>query len=702
MSDSNTSEQTDSEGRGPRLLRVKYAVLLALGIGGVIYHLWFAYTGGIEMDKHMIIHLGLMMVAVCVVQFDIRAPSGSLWQRFDNLVLIPAEAVGAVAVAVYFWTNFNRLAYEALGIYTDMDLAIGILLIVLSLDLTRRAFGLVLPLVGLLGIVYALFGPYFPGILQHQGLSLTRMVTSTTVEFNGVYDIILQVSATYIVIFIVFAAFLEAYGALEYFIKIGAKAGSYFKSGITQTAVISSVGMGSVNGSAAANSATTGAFTIPLLKNQGIDKDTAASVESVASSGGQIMPPIMGAAAFIMADITGTSYVHIITIGLLPALLFYGTVAFAVHSLTLKEGANIDELADTLEQDEEIIDGSEDVAQTVDDVALGSEAAGDEVLEETADSSGGIISTLIEGMYLWLPVLVLVYLLMVLRFTPLFAGFWTIVVTIPTAFVQRLLTTEDNREAVRTFAGDTLDACRLGIANTAPIALATAVMGLFVGILSLTGFTQTFAQSLVNLSGGVFALLLLFAMVASILFGMGMPTVAAYIVSVLLIAPSLAQLGVRIETAHFFVFYFAILSAITPPVAIACIITSELAGGKFWRVCKKSLTLGAPLFVLPYVFVVNEELLYWSVPETLITVPLAFLGLIGISNALLKYMNGPLSRLEQGGLFVVSLGALFAPVLPMNGSMTLGIRVACALVLLGFLGWKNNIPAQLRRITGTA
>ena len=275
-------------------------------------------------------------------------------------------------------------------------------------------------------------------------------------------------------------------------------------------------------------------------------------------------------------------------------------------------------------------------------------------------------------------------------------------VTIPTAFVQRLLTTEDNREAVRTFAGDTLDACRLGIANTAPIALATAVMGLFVGILSLTGFTQTFAQSLVNLSGGVFALLLLFAMVASILFGMGMPTVAAYIVSVLLIAPSLAQLGVRIETAHFFVFYFAILSAITPPVAIACIITSELAGGKFWRVCKKSLTLGAPLFVLPYVFVVNEELLYWSVPETLITVPLAFLGLIGISNALLKYMNGPLSRLEQGGLFVVSLGALFAPVLPMNGSMTLGIRVACALVLLAFLGWKNNIPAQLRRITGTA
>jgi TRAP-type uncharacterized transport system fused permease subunit len=382
--------------------------------------------------------------------------------------------------------------------------------------------------------------------------------------------------------------------------------------------------------------------------------------------------------------------------------LFYGTVAFAVHSLTLKEGADLEELTGNLEEaDTEFDDDSEDVVRTVDDISLGTQSDRSGILDDTK-KSGGVLSTLVEGMYLWLPVLVLVYLLMVLRFTPLFAGFWTIVVTIPTALVQRILTTDDNREAVRTFVGDTLDACRLGIVNTAAITLATAVMGMFVGVLNLTGFTQTFAQSLVNLSGGWFALLLLFAMVSAILFVMVMPTVAAYIVSVLLIAPSLAQLGVRIETAHFFVFYFAILSAITPPVAIACIITSELANGKFWRVAKKSLLLGAPLFVLPYVFVANEELLYWSVPGTLVTAPLAFLGLIGISNALLKYMNGPLSRLEQGGLLVASVGVLFAPVLPMNGSMALGIRVACAVALLAFLGWKNDVPAQLRRIAGAA
>lgn len=396
--------------------------------------------------------------------------------------------------------SFERLAYGSIGLYSDADFLVGVVLILLTLDLTRRAFGLVLPVVGVLGLVYVLFGPRFPGILNHQGIGLERLVTSATVEFNGIFDIILQVSATYIVIFIIFAAFLESYGALGYFLKVGAKAGSYIESGITQTAVISSLGMGSVNGSAAANSATTGAFTIPLLKNQGIDGDTAASVESVASSGGQIMPPVMGAAAFIMADFTGTSYLHIITLGLLPALLFYGTVAFAVHLVTQKEGADPAALANVDEADESDLRVDLDERLSVEDVSLGTQQDQGDLLEKTTASSSWLRS-LVDGMYLWIPVGVLVFLLMGLRFTPLFAGFWTIVVTIPTALVQRLIKADAYGPALRSFAADTVDACRLGIQNAAPIALAAAVMGLFVGVLNLTGFTRTFAQSLVNLSG---------------------------------------------------------------------------------------------------------------------------------------------------------------------------------------------------------
>lgn len=501
-------------------------------------------------------------------------------------------------------------------------------------------------------------------------------------------------------IFIIFVVFLESYGALGYFIKLGSKAGSYIKSGITQTAVISSLGMGSVNGSAAANSATTGAFTIPLLKRQGLNRNTAASIESVASSGGQIMPPIMGAAAFIMAEITGTGYLHIITVGVVPALLFYATIVFAVHMLTVKEGAELAELQGNIDTDEtDVLEEDDKEKRTIDEVALGKKSTKADLLDETI-SSDSILETFLSGLYLWIPVAVLVYTLVVLRWSPLYAGFWSTIVTIPIALVQALLVGDDYRTSVATFAGDTLDAIRLGIQNAAPIALAAAVMGLFVGILSLTGFTQSFAQSLIDFSGGQLYLLLFFAMCGAILFGMGMPTVAAYIVSVLLVAPALVDMGLRLETAHFFVFYFAILSGITPPVAICCIITSEIANGNFWRICQKSILLGAPLFVLPYIFVANSELLYWAFPTTIVTALLVFLGMISFSAAMIRYMNGALTRSVQIGLVLSSLGLIFTPVLPVPATMAMGVRWVLAIALLGFFVWKGDIATHVRDLAG--
>lgn len=682
-----------------KLLYGKYAVLLALGIGGVVYHLWFARTYGIEMDKHMIVHLGIMMVAVGVVQFDPKVLEGDFRDRIDNFLVLPVETLLAVGITGYLLANYARLAYMSIGVYSQADTVVGGLLVLLVLDLSRRSFGLVLPIVGIIGLVYAIYGPYFPGLLTHQGISFNRVLTATTVEFTGIFDTILRVSATYIVIFIIFAGFLESYGALAYFIKIGAKAGSYIKSGITQTAVISSLGMGSVNGSAAANSATTGAFTIPLLKSQGINENTAAAIESVASSGGQIMPPIMGAAAFIMAEITGTSYVHIITIGLLPALLFYGTIAVAVHLLTLKEGAELKKLSENISTGDAQFDEDDD-GLSIQDIALGKTNESTDILEEATRSSG-ILESIVSGLYLWIPVGVLIYTLIVLQYDPLYAGFWATLSALPTALVQSLILTDDYGDAVKTFVGNTLDACRLGIENTAPIALAAAVMGLFVGVLSLTGFTQTLAQGLVELAGGSLVLLLFLAMFAAILFGMGMPTVAAYIVSVLLVAPALADMGMRLETAHFFVFYFAILSAITPPVAIACIITTEIADGQFWRVCQKSILLGMPLFLLPYVFVANDELLYWSFPNTLISALIIFVAMVALSTSLIRYMNGPLSRLTQGGLIVGSLGVIFVPVLPVVSSVSLTVRFGLAAALLGFLIWKNELITHIRSFAGS-
>lgn len=679
------------------LLTGKYVFLVLLGVAGVVYHLWFARTYAFEMDLHMVVHLGIMMVAICAVSFDPQVNREDGWFRVvDNLLVLPLEAIASAGVTIYLWQNFERLAVFSIGVYSDTDFYVGLLLLVLIIDLSRRAFGKILPAVGTFGIVYALTGPYWPSVLRHGGIPNRRLVTSQTVEFTGVYDTLVQVAATYIVIFIIFAAFLEAYGAMNYFVKIGAKVGSYVKSGITQTAVVTSVGMGSVNGSAAANAATTGAFTIPLMKNQGISKETAAAIESVASSGGQIMPPIMGAAAFVMAEITGTSYLHIITIGLLPALLFYGTVAVAVHILTLKEGAGLSNLQEA--SGDSLDAAGVEYTRTIEDISMGTATRPDEVSVLTEASQTSFLTSLAKGMYLWVPVAILVYTLVGLQYDPVYAGFLSTLAIFPVAFVQELYFNDNKGAAVKNFVENTIEGCRLGISNAAPITMAVAVIAIFVGVLNITGFTQALAQSLISLSGGELFVLLFFSMFAAILFGLGMPTVAAYIVAVLLIAPALVDLGVRLETAHFFVFYFAILSAITPPVAIACIITSEISKGNFWRVCAKSLIIGMPLFLLPYVFLINDAIMYWTFPRTLVLFPILFLGLICLSIASIDYLNGALSLPFQIGIGAVGFGILFAPLLPMASEIVRGALILIAGVLFFQRGTFNPLRKFIAKV----
>ncbi|WP_436348468.1 TRAP transporter permease [Natronorubrum sp. FCH18a] len=676
------------------LLVGKYTALVFLGIIGTLYHLWFSVTFGVEMNQHMVVHLGLMMVVICVISIDpeINRDEG-LIAYVDNVVVLPLQIIASTGITYYLWTNYSRLAHDTIGIYSDTDVLVGALLLLLILDQSRRAFGLILPAVGAFGIVYAYAGPYFPGILGHGGITPKRIVTSTTVEFVGVFDTLVEVAATYIVIFIIFAGFLEAYGAMNYFVQVGAKAGRYVRSGITQTAVVTSIGMGSVNGSAAANAATTGAFTIPLMKNQGIDEDTAAAIESVASSGGQIMPPIMGAAAFIMAEITGTRYVHIITIGLLPALLFYGSVVVAVHLITIKEGAGLTELreTDTSLTDEGVDAGPGESASNIEDVSLGSQKQPDEIDIVRGATDKSIFRSLAEGLYLWIPVAVLIFTLIVLQYDPLYAGFFATASIFPVALAQNVLLGDDWKAATRDFAENTVEGCRLGISNAAPITLAVAAIAIFVGALSLTGFTQALAQGLISMSGGVLVLLLVFAMIAAIVFGLGMPTVAAYIVAVLLIAPALSDMGLRLETAHFFVFYFAILSAITPPVAIACIITSEIAKGNFWRVCFKAMALGLPLFLLPYVFVVNDSILYWTFPETVIVFPILFLGMVAVSVSIVNYLTEDITLPVRIGFGVLGLAILFAPLLPVNTFATHAALIAALAGLMLYEGVLDSL-----------
>lgn len=682
-------------------ISVKYAMLLTIGIVATAYHLYYAYYFNLPIDKHVVAHFGLLSIAAAVTVFDPEFyKSGSILHKFDQAVLLPAEAIAAGYASWYLYTNYEALVYESIGIYSMQDTLVGLLVILVALDLSRRTFGWVITGVGLLAIVYGVLGPVFPGILSHGGVSFERIVNASTVEFTGVFGQILRVGSTYVVIFIIFAGFLETFGALGYFIQLGGKAGKFIKSGVPQTAVIASLGMASVNGSAAANSATTGAFTIPLMKDEGIESESAAAIESVASSGGQVMPPVMGAAAFLMADITGVPYFELILIALLPALLFYLSVAIAVHMLYMKEDVSREGSRATIEDrsaeeiTEEPAEVEMDVSERVEEVSLGSSTQLDLSLLTEGRKSSPLL-TVLRGTFLWVPLAVLIYTLAVLRYGPLLAGFWSTIAIVPTAFVQTMVFSDDRKRAAVEFVGNFVDGCRIGIENTAPISMALAVMGLFVGILNLTGLTQAIASGLVSLAGGTLVLLLIFAMVAAILFGLGMPTVAAYIVSVLLIAPALEQMGVQLVSAHMFVFYFAILSALTPPVAIACIITSKLADGNFWMVCKKSIAIGFPLFVLPYIFVVNGSLLYWSF-ETIVTFPAVLVGMVAVSLATINYLNGPFTVPVRIGLVLIGFAIFFSPALVGSTMTSLLIQIVLAGVVLGIFTWRLDGRISIR------
>jgi len=315
---------------------VKYGLLIALGVLIALYHLAYVRTFLVEQNQHRVIHVGMMALGASIVAYDVDVETTR--DRIGNYIGLLEGLVG-MSVSVYLFTSYERMVYEQLGVYTTGDMVAGILMMLVVLDLTRRVYGPILSIVGITGLIYAYWGPYFPGILGHNGISFNRLVQGLTIDYgSGLYGVITGVSATYIIIFMILAGLLEAYGALDYFIQIGTMVGRRVKSGLAQMTVVASLGMGSINGSAAANAATTGAFTIPLLKRHGLDEDTAGAFESVASSGGQIMPPIMGAAAFVMAQITGNSYLDIIAVGALPALLFYFSVAVGVHLTTMKEG----------------------------------------------------------------------------------------------------------------------------------------------------------------------------------------------------------------------------------------------------------------------------------------------------------------------------------------------------------------------------
>jgi len=467
----------------------------------------------------------------------------------------------------YIFVEYNALETMRgpIGMLTTQDIVVGTLIVALSLEASRRAFGIVFPLVGLTFIAYCKFGHLLSGPLAAPSIGYTEMINTFVMNLSGgIYGTTMGVSANYIFLFVVFGSFLGATGASGFFNRIGMLAGKRLAGGPAISAVVSSALMGSITGSALANVATTGAFTIPLMKRAGYKPEQAGAIEAAASTGGQIMPPVMGATAFVLAEMANCSYIEVMLAAALPALLYFLSVGFYAQFQAKRLGLNTAGMIQ-----EEI---------TRRDLLLGAP--------------------------LFVGPLVLIMVLLFLGYSPMFTIFWATVALLGLN-VAILWRTGRLGSALSVL----VPAARDGAVTGAKIAVTCAVLGPIVATMTKTALGIRIPGLIAMFCGGNLVLALFITAGVCILLGMGVPTIAAYLMTALVGVPTLVTLGVPLFSAHMFVFVFAVFSCITPPIATAAIPAAGLAGASYLRTAFEASKVGCVGFVIPFFCVFAPEIM---------------------------------------------------------------------------------------------
>jgi len=512
----------------------------------------------------------------------------------------------ALASGLYILIYKDQIIQRA-GLPTKWDVVFGIITIVLVLEMTRRVVGLALVVVAGVFLLYAYLGPHMPSLLAHRGYSLERIASHMYTTLEGIYGVPISVSASFVILFVIFGAFLEATKTGDLFLNVANAIAGRWRGGPAKVAVIASGFFGTISGSAVANVVGTGSYTIPLMKRIGYAPYFAGAVEAVASSGGQLVPPVMGAAAFIISEILGIPYIKICVAAVLPALLYYVGLFTAVHMEAVKTGLRG-------LRDEEVPD-----------------------LKNVLKTQGHLFASLF----------VLVYLLAVAMKSPGYSAFWAIVTSIIVSFLRK-----STRLNLKSF----LRALESGAKGALTVVAACAAAGIVIGVVTLTGLGLKFSATLVHLAHGNLYLTLIFTMVASLILGMGLPTTAAYIICAVLAAPALIKLGVQPLAAHLFVFYFAIISAITPPVALAAYAAAGIAKDSPMKIGFTACRIGLAVFLVPYVFIFQPALLMKGAPQTIMWV--TFTGIVGVillACSTIGWFLESLSLWERVFLFASSL-----------------------------------------------
>ncbi|WP_317854321.1 TRAP transporter permease [Chakrabartyella piscis] len=526
-----------------------------------IYHL--AYASGIRAMqmvniKHHAIHVGMVLVLGFACYPAFKKSNRRVIPWYDWICIAFSGFMPVFVFMRYpMWTST--------GFYPEtIDLVMGTILIFLVLECSRRICGLALSILSIAFLIYGIFGRSFPGVFMHRGYSWDRIVSYLTTDTTGIYGSSIQVSATYIVLFIIFGEIMNKCGMGQFFNDIANSLAGHTKGGPAKVAVLASGFLGSINGSAVANVVTTGAFTIPLMKKTGYSKEFAGAVEATASVGGQLLPPIMGAAAFVMAETLGVQYPVVIKAAVIPALIYYLGIILQVQMRAEKEN----------------LEG---------------------IPKDQLPKTGEVMKK--QG-HLMIPIVFLLYMLIFSGKTVLLSAFWTILMTI---IVAQL------RPISRMSLMDICDAFVAGAKSTVSVAIACACVGIVVGVCSQTGFALNVASTIIRIGQSSIFLTLIFTMITCMILGMGLPSIPAYLITATIAAPALIQLGVPAIAAHLFCFYFAMFANLTPPVALASFAAAGLSGGSPMKTGVISVKLALAGFIVPYMFVFNEQLILENV-----------------------------------------------------------------------------------------
>lgn len=615
----------------------------------------YAFRQEIPQAKYGAIFLsGGMLIYILKELYELKSDN-----RLEHLGLW-ACAVISVGTPAYVVLHYQVLETTRVGYALPREYALGGLFTLVVLYLTYRAFGTAFASVVVLAIGYSLFGNVIPGLMGHSGIAAKQVINILTMEFDGFFGSITQIVASWVALFLLYAGLMRGFGAFQLIMRLSLKTAKYLRSGVAQSAVLSSLIVGSINGAQTANAAMTGSFTIPLMKNSGMKGESAGGIEAVASSGGQIMPPIMGAAAFVMASLlTGVGYINVLIAGIIPALVFYISVAIGVHYMAVKQlpegGINLD--------------------------------------EKLAELDEGY-HPVIEAVRFGFPFAVLLYTLGIAQWTVISSALYTCAAMILTgAGIPVLLSFARSEMDIvmtgRKVVNDAVSGFKFGAITIAPIAIIIASVNGIVDLLNATGMPGKLSLALVSIAGGVMLVTVILAMIICLILGLGMPTVAAYTLVALLIAPTLTGgFGVPDLAAHFFVFYAAILSGITPPIAIAVVVTTGIAESNFWRTSLEALKLAMPLFILPFTFIYNPEIVTGGF--TLLTVQsglIVLLGAIAITHGLNCAprpfgISSPLSYGVRAIYFALGTLAMVWPALMLR----IGI-VLVAMILIAVQKW---------------